>query len=1136
MTARVRLAALATAALLATGFTAPVMAQPAPTPATDSSSDTPSEPEPAATPTADPSDAPEPDAAAPVPPTISAVTPTTDTLQVAWEWPDPGMAPEGVTSVIVRAMPGDHEVVVPATETTAALQDLEPDTAYSVTVLATAGEEVGDPSEPLDVQTLALIDTGSDLVDEASMKPMASPGDVDRLIVTLKDDVATETRAAEASDDLPVAGVVVEDTQDIGEGSAVIELDEGVSESDAAVIAAEISSDPNVESVEVDRRMRLAAFPVDPPDDPYWTGGSMWGLYGTYGIGIGSAKTSMSSVWTATASSQGSGTVVAVLDTGSTVHPDLDANYVAGYDFVSGGSSTCRSGATSFDGDYVDTATYGALGWDSNPLDPGDWTTEAYCYGPSDSSWHGTHVAGTIAAVGNNSTGVIGVAPQARIQPVRVLSMDGGWTSDIAAAITWASGGSVSGVPANATPADVINLSLGGSGSCSSTFQTAIDGAVGRGSVVVVSAGNSTANASGYSPASCNNVITVAASTSSGTLASYSNYGSTVEITAPGSGIWSTLNSGSQQPGSASYASYSGTSMAAPHVSGVAALLRAADASRTPAQILTLIQSQALGFPTTGSMYDCTTSICGSGLLRAAAVTTPVIYSVSDATGPVTGGESVTLTGINMATASGVTFGGTSATITAQTATTVTVTTPAHASGAVDIVVTNPDGTGTSSGGYRYFEAPAATSIDTASGSTAGGDFVTISGTDFAHADVQDSRWIDVSFGGSSGTVWLVSPTSVTVATPANSAGTVDVVVTTPGGSSTLANAFTHVTPAPAPSSGGGGGGSSSSSSSSSSESDAGGGGGGLNEITTIAPAASGAPGSVIALAGWGLSTTRGVYFNDYPAASWKVVSDSHVEVVVPDIPPGVYVIHDVLAPEVGRASFWEGFHVLPRSAATPVTGTPPALGTTPGTAPAAPSTSSAADLVGFRPNSSALSASTRTKLTRMTKKLGSGEATGTVLVFSDKRGTAKSKKVARARAKNVVSFLRSQGVEGEIRTIMEKGSTRTLRKSAVVRLSTDPGASTVTTGERVNSLIVRYAKGVSPTQNGAVRGSADVTGGLGTGMTLGPNLGLRMYRVDFASPVTLAQADRAAAQMMTDKGVQFAEPDRIVRATITAN
>ncbi len=972
-------------------------------------------------------------------PSITSATATLDSVAVAWTWGDEATAPEGVTGVVVRVSPGDHEVEVESTAVAATVTELDAATDYTIELLSSVDGILGEPSEPFEVSTLSEVDTGSDVVDAASSKPMATSGDVTSLIVTLKSEAAPAAQAEAATDDLALSGVDVEETKELGATNVRVDLTEGVSDADAAVLIADIEDDPTVESVMVNERVFRTAFPTDPPDDTYWANDSLWGLYGTYGIGIASDKSTMNSVW---ATGQGSGTVVAVLDTGSTAHPDLDANYVAGYDFVDNGTGYCRTGISDSDGDYINTGTYGALGWDNNPLDPGDWTTvnTSSCGYASSSSWHGTHVAGTVAAVGNNSIGVIGVAPQAKIQPVRVLSYDGGYTSDIVAGITWASGGTVSGVPANATPADVINLSLGGVGSCTSSWQTAIDAAVARGATVVVSAGNSSLDASNFVPANCTDVITVASSTSTGALSSFSNYGSTVEITAPGSGIWSTMNSGSTTPSSATYTSYSGTSMAAPHVAGVAALLRAKFPTITPSEIASVLEGTAQPFPTTGGL-DCTTAICGSGLLgtNGAGSDDPVLWSASPLTGSTSGGDTVTISGYDLSTASAVTFDSTAATIVSTSATSVTVTTPAHAAGAVTVAVTNGSGT-----------------------------------TSYA--------------------------SSFTYATP---------VVSSP------------------PSSGGGGG--SSSSSSSSSESSAGGGGGGLNEITTIAPSASGPPGSVIALAGWGLSTTRSVTFNEYEA-SWRVVSDSHVEVTVPNIPSGVYVIHAVLAPEVGRASYWAGYHVL----APTIGSAPPAATPAPGTTPPGASTSaSAAEIVAFKPNSAALLPATKSRLTRMVKGMTGDDVTGTVVAFSDLRGTATSKKVARQRAKAVTSFLESLGVTGDLTTTIDKGATSALRKGVIVRLSTEPAAGASTPGEKITSLIVRYAKGVSPTVDGKVRGSALVTGGLGTGMTLGPNLGLRMYRVDFAQPVTLAQADKAAAQMTKDKGVQFAEPDRLVSATV---
>ena len=210
--------------------------------------------------------------------------------------------------------------------------------------------------------------------------------------------------------------------------------------------------------------------------------------------------------------------------------------------------------------------------------------------------------------------GVAGTAFNSKVSHVRVLGRGGGYTSDIADGIIWASGGSVPGVPANQNPAEVINLSLGGQGSCGSTTQNAVNGAVSRGTTVVVAAGNSNMNVSGFTPANCSNVIAVAATDQNGSRASFSNYGSGIDVSAPGVGIMSTLNSGTTSPGSQSYASYNGTSMAAPHVAGVVALMQSAASSPlTPAQVESILKSTARALP--GS---CSGG-CGAGIINAQA-------------------------------------------------------------------------------------------------------------------------------------------------------------------------------------------------------------------------------------------------------------------------------------------------------------------------------------------------------------------------------------------------------------------------------------------------------------------------------------------------------------------------------------
>jgi len=235
----------------------------------------------------------------------------------------------------------------------------------------------------------------------------------------------------------------------------------------------------------------------------------------------------------------------------------------------------------------------------------------------------GTHVAGSIAAETNNGAGVAGAAFGARVVPVRALGRCGGHMSDIADGIIWAAGGTVSSVPANANPAQVLNLSLGGSGSWSSTTQAAINTARSLGSTVVVAGGNESTDASNSTPANCTGVVTVAATNRAGARAYYSNYGSVVDVAAPGGGggILSTLNAGNMNPGSDSFEFYQGTSMAAPHVAGVIALLYATDPAITPDGAESIIKNTARVFP--GS---CTQ--CGSGIVDATAAGSRLYFTM----------------------------------------------------------------------------------------------------------------------------------------------------------------------------------------------------------------------------------------------------------------------------------------------------------------------------------------------------------------------------------------------------------------------------------------------------------------------------------------------------------------------------
>lgn len=387
-------------------------------------------------------------------------------------------------------------------------------------------------------------------------------------------------------------------------GADVVRSSRRLDRQDALALMQKLAENPNVEYVEVDRLNRHMFTPNDPGYAQQW------------GYNNATAGMRANLAWDIT---NGNGVVVAVLDTGITAHPDLDANMLPGYDFI------------------VDTlVSNDGNGRDSNPADPGDWSTAGQCYSgspASSSSWHGTHVAGTVAAVTNNSTGGAGTAYGAKVVPLRVLGRCGGYDSDIADAIIWASGGSVSGVPANANPAEVINLSLGGSGACGATSQAAINTAVANGSVLVIAAGNDNVNVSGASPANCNNVIAVASITSTGARSSFSNYGALIDIAAPGSTIYSTMNSGSTTPGSATYTNYSGTSMATPHVAGVIALMQSvANPVKTPAQIESLIKSSARAFPSTPSQP------IGPGMIDAQAAVIAAQGGGTDTTAPSTVG------------------------------------------------------------------------------------------------------------------------------------------------------------------------------------------------------------------------------------------------------------------------------------------------------------------------------------------------------------------------------------------------------------------------------------------------------------------------------------------------------------------
>lgn len=305
-----------------------------------------------------------------------------------------------------------------------------------------------------------------------------------------------------------------------------------------------------------------------------------------------------------------SASVVAVIDTGILPdHPDIDGspNLLPGFDMIS-------DTFTSNDGD----------GRDADASDPGDGVAAGECglgTPAQPDSWHGTHVAGTVG-VGrtDNNQGVAGVNWSSRVLPLRALGRCGGSIADINDAIRWAAGLPVPGATTNPSPAKVINMSLGAGAPCSASpaTQSAINDVVAAGVTVVVAAGNEASNASNSFPASCDNVITVAASDFNGDLVRrYSNFGAVVDIMAPGGDLSADEDNDGNPDGVLSmvdggFAFFNGTSMATPHVAGVAGLLVAQNPTLSPQAIEKLIKDNAL----TRNSRQCPEP-CGAGLLNA---------------------------------------------------------------------------------------------------------------------------------------------------------------------------------------------------------------------------------------------------------------------------------------------------------------------------------------------------------------------------------------------------------------------------------------------------------------------------------------------------------------------------------------
>jgi serine protease len=458
--------------------------------------------------------------------------------------------------------------------------------------------------------------------------------------------------------------------RDLAGGASVVSLRAPVPLAEARSIAAVLARQPGVEYVEPDVMFKRLAVPNDPryagwqwnlfEPTTTFTGALLSGSGSKSAVATGGAN--LPPAWDITLGGSG-GVVVAVIDTGIVNHPDLNGvatpapylpsgRFVGGYDFVSSdvGSPVLAPNFVANDGD----------GRDPDPTDPGDWlaaadSCEDGTSGPLESSWHGTHMAGVVAATGNNGAGIAGIGWNVRVQPLRALGKCGGALTDIADAIRWAAGLDVAGIPANRTPARVISLSLGSSEQCSSHTQAAVDAAIAAGTVVVAATGNESDIAL-ISPANCRGVIAVTAHTINGENADYANIGAATAISAPGGGspilgaggptdapnwtgyyVWSTLLFGATDPSSsdaqgrsgAGYGGFTGTSVAAPHVAGAAALIKSLLPSASVEQVRGFLVNNARPFAAgsacaTGGSFA---GQCGAGLLDAGAAVGRAVLS-----------------------------------------------------------------------------------------------------------------------------------------------------------------------------------------------------------------------------------------------------------------------------------------------------------------------------------------------------------------------------------------------------------------------------------------------------------------------------------------------------------------------------
>ena len=375
-------------------------------------------------------------------------------------------------------------------------------------------------------------------------------------------------------------GATLSHDRTLATGAELLRLDQAISIFDASALAAALARDPSVRYAVANRSIRTQQI----PNDPQFADVGQWGFKYSPGSIEGANFVGAWDITTGAAAQ-----TIGIVDGGvARAHEELAPQLRVHPAFPLGGYDFINEALISGDGD----------GRDNDPTD-----TTANC-------GHGTHVAGTIAAEtsfggGRLGVGVAGGASSSKLLIARALNSFGS-DADAIDAMLWLAGVAVSGVAINPNPVRMINMSFGGGGACGGAYQDAFDALRARGVLPVVAAGNSAADVSSSAPANCRGALAVAASDITGSLASFSNFGVGIAVTAPGVNILSTSG-----PLSGA-CTKSGTSMAAPHVTAAAALLQAKQPTLTVNQTQLAVRAGARAFPADS---NCTAALCGAGLL-----------------------------------------------------------------------------------------------------------------------------------------------------------------------------------------------------------------------------------------------------------------------------------------------------------------------------------------------------------------------------------------------------------------------------------------------------------------------------------------------------------------------------------------